>query len=150
MRRVIDYSEFNDELDTISTEQNFQICADAFSPLGSTDEELKLMGLLSIEVFGRNDERNVTATAGLAYTTLGEAFSKHSIDFPAIKRHLNFGEIYQSTIRLPIIAQGKISAANLVYRVDETPADAHETPMMEAEKGVGGPDLTNSHWQWME
>ncbi|KAJ8066078.1 hypothetical protein OCU04_005170 [Sclerotinia nivalis] len=47
---------------------------------------------------------------------------------------------------LPEVAQGKISAAKLVYRVDDTPANAYVTSTADAEKVVGGPDLTNSQW----
>lgn len=102
-------------LDTISTEESFKICAEAFPPPGSTNGELKLVGLLPVDIFPRKTEPNVTATATPAYTTFGEAFSKFGIDFPAIKEHFDFGKTFWE-LNEKLLAEGKIKPHPVIVK----------------------------------
>ncbi|KAI9742876.1 MAG: hypothetical protein M1818_003605 [Claussenomyces sp. TS43310] len=149
-------------LDTISTESSFKICADAL-PKEST-EELKLAALLPLTAWPRDD---VNAQSVLAYTTFGEAFTKFGMDFPPIKEHFEFGEMFWK-LNAKLLAEGKIkphpvsvqagglqgvpagirematgsvSGSKLVYRVAETTEDASAQP--DTETVLRGPTLSN-------
>lgn len=88
--------------DTISTKDSFPICAAAF-PAEST-EELQLVALLPLDGWTRTD---VTTTVVLAYTSIGEAFSKFGMDVPPIPEHYEWASRFWK-IHAKFLAEGKI------------------------------------------
>lgn len=51
--------------------------------------------------------KDIEATAILAYTSLGKAFNKFGIDFPAIQPHFDFGVMFWK-LSNKLLAAGKI------------------------------------------
>jgi len=89
-------------LDTVSQATSYKICAEALPT--ESKEELNLVALLPLDGWPRKD---VNARVILAYTTFGEAFSKFGTDFPPLKEHFEFGEMFWK-LNAKLLAEGKI------------------------------------------
>ncbi|CAI6334278.1 unnamed protein product [Periconia digitata] len=135
-------------LDCVSTESSYKIVAEALPE--KIETKTHVVTLLPADTWPRKD---VQPTVVLAYTTFGKAFSKFGMEFPAMPATFNFGvKFWRLSGELlaagkfkphPIakrpgglngipqglqeFADGKVKAVKLVYRVDETSADAGAT-----------------------
>ena len=89
-------------LDTISTESSYKICAEALPERGN--EELHLVALLPLDAWHRKD---VNAQAIIAYTAVGEPFTKFGQDFPVIQEHHDSAKMFWA-LNARLLAEGKI------------------------------------------
>lgn len=128
-------------LDCVSTESSYKLIAQSLPE--TPTKPVQVVTLLPTDAWPRKD---ISATAILAYTSLGVPFTKFGIDFPAIPPHFEFGvmfwELSQKLLTEgkvkphPVAlrkgglagipggiaehAEGKVRAVKLVYKVAET------------------------------
>jgi hypothetical protein len=94
----------------VSTEASYNIIAEALPEMN--DKPMKVVALLPIDAWPRED---VEATTVLAYTTLGQAFTKFGIDFPLIAPHFDFGVMFWK-LSNGLLAQGKVKPHPVALR----------------------------------
>jgi NADPH:quinone reductase-like Zn-dependent oxidoreductase len=111
-QKIRDYtkSSLHYVLDCISTEASYKIIAEALPETSETP--MQVVTLLPTDAWPRKD---VEATAVLAYTTLGKAFTKFGIDFPAIPAHFDFGVMFWK-LSNKLLAEGKVKPHPVVLR----------------------------------
>lgn len=73
---------------------------------------MQVVTLLPTDAWPRAD---VTATAVLAYTVFGKAFSKFGMDFPEIAPHYDFGVKFWA-LSQKLLAQGQIKPHPVALR----------------------------------
>lgn len=97
-------------LDCVSTEISYKLISEAL-PESST-VPAQVVTLLPTDTWPRKD---VTATAILAYTSLGKAFTKFGIDFPAMPSHFEFGVKFWK-LSHELLASGRIKPHPVALR----------------------------------
>ena len=87
-RQLKDYTDgsLHYVFDCVSTESSYKIISEALPETSTTPAQV--VTLLPTDTWPRKD---VVATAILAYTSLGKAFTKFGIEFPAMPSHFDFG-----------------------------------------------------------
>jgi NADPH:quinone reductase-like Zn-dependent oxidoreductase len=98
-------------LDCVSTEASYKLICEAL-PESSDDKPIQVVTLLPADTWPRKD---IQPTTILAYTTLGKAFSKFGIDFPAMPAHFEFGVKFWK-LSNELLAAGKIRPHPIALR----------------------------------
>jgi NADPH:quinone reductase-like Zn-dependent oxidoreductase len=97
-------------LDCVSTELSYKLIADALPE--TPQKPVQVVTLLPTDAWPRKD---ITATAILAYTTFGKAFTKFGIDFPEIAPHFDYGVMFWK-LSQKLLAEGKVKPHPVVLR----------------------------------
>lgn len=97
-------------LDCVSTEDSYKLIAAALPE--KNDKPMQVVTLLPTDAWPRKD---VEATAVLAYTTFGKAFTKFGIDFPPIQPHFDFGVMFWK-LSHELLASGQIKPHPVALR----------------------------------
>jgi NADPH:quinone reductase-like Zn-dependent oxidoreductase len=96
--------------DCVSTAASYKIIAETLPE--TNDKPMQVVTLLPTDAWPRKD---VVATAVLAYTTLGKAFTKFGIDFPPIAPHFEFGVKFWK-LSNDLLSEGKIKPHPIALR----------------------------------
>jgi NADPH:quinone reductase-like Zn-dependent oxidoreductase len=97
-------------LDCIGTEESYKIVAEALP--AKSEKPMQVVTLLPTDTWPRED---VKITAVLAYTTVGEAFTKFGMDVPAMPAHFEFGVKFWK-IANELLAAGRIKVHPVALR----------------------------------
>jgi NADPH:quinone reductase-like Zn-dependent oxidoreductase len=97
-------------LDCISTESSYQLVADALPE--TPQKQVQVVTLLPTDAWPRRD---ITATAILAYTAFGKAFTKFGIDFPEVPPHYDYAVMFWK-LSQKLLAEGKVKPHPVALR----------------------------------
>lgn len=97
-------------MDCVSTEASVKLLAETLPKDSSVP--IRLVSNLPIDSWPRKDVETSTI---LAYTTLGEAFHKFGIDFPALPEHYKFGVMFWK-LSNELLSAGKLKPHPVALR----------------------------------
>jgi NADPH:quinone reductase-like Zn-dependent oxidoreductase len=103
-------SELYYVLDCVSTESSYKLIANALPE--TPRKPVQVVTLLPTDAWPRKD---ISATAILAYTSLGKPFTKFGIDFPGISPHFDHGVMFWK-LSQTLLAQGKVKPHPIAMR----------------------------------
>ncbi|KAF2704361.1 GroES-like protein [Pleomassaria siparia CBS 279.74] len=111
-RKIKDYTKdsLHYVLDCVSTEASYKLIVEALPE--KSEKPIQVVTLLPADTWPRKD---VEPTVILAYTTLGKAFTKFGIDFPAMTSHFDFGVKFWK-LSSELLASGQIKTHPIALR----------------------------------
>ena len=111
-QKIKDYTggSFHYILDCISTENSYKIIAEALPT--TIIAPVRMVTLLPTDAWPRKDIKPATI---LAYTTIGHAFTKFGINFPAMASHFEFGVMFWK-LSQQLLASGQIKPHPVALR----------------------------------